>query len=91
MRKTCVQLVGGRLVTSVQTSKLSTLPAVSLNPRWIKLELSPTLLHNFSVQFSPSLYGQITEVSGEFSPLSTPPIIRANQVKKEKLLIEQRG
>jgi hypothetical protein len=43
------------------------------------------------MQFSPYKNTQITEVSTKFSPLSTPLIIRAKGIKKEKLLIERRG
>jgi hypothetical protein len=43
------------------------------------------------MQFSPNKHSQITEVFPQFSPLSTPLIIRAKGIKKEKLLIERRG
>ena len=91
MRKTCVQLGGTVGTTHLFTQYFSTLSPISITGAWNNLQFLPVYLHNFIIHFYSSISRLKTEVSTSFSTLSTPLIIRAMQVSKEKQLLGQGG
>lgn len=91
MRKTCVQLEGTVGTTHLFSQYFSTLSPTPLTRPWNNPQVLPVYLHNFIIHFYSCALRLLTEVSTGFSTLSTPLIIRAMQVNKEKQLIGQGG
>lgn len=91
MRKACVQHVGSLGVALGNSRTLSTRAAIQGGSMWKDGRVTPLRLHKFIMRFCAYCVCKITVVSGQFSPLSTPLIIRAIWVKEENLLIGHGG
>jgi hypothetical protein len=91
MRKTCVQPVLVATNTVDSPRNLSTVARVAQLGRWIKPRVTPTSLHNFSVQFYPNNVYDLTGVYPQFSHLPTALIINTKSQKKENNLLGTGG
>ena len=91
MRKTCAQPVLTVWVTAENSPSLPTSKSSENSAEWTNYPLSPLSVHTFCIQLPTGKYAQITDRNGRLYTLSTPPIIRAKQVYKEKNSLGTRG
>jgi len=91
MPKTCAQAVGGCSKSVGIRADLSTQYVVSSITRWKKWAIIQLSVHNFCIQLCTPKLPYITEVMGEFSPLSTALIMNTKWKTKENLLIGSGG
>jgi hypothetical protein len=91
MRKTCAQPVMSTWLTPRKSLALPTRRNYTNSSRGINPPVSHLALHTFVIQLYPTKSAQITDRMRQLSTLSTPPIIRAKQVRKENNSLGTRG